>query len=189
MAGDTLKLAQFVGGDAQKWTMVDGHFSPFSEETLFLTTGDHDRSKLTLQLKVDGYKHQTLNVEYSDVGKALGLFCGLSGLPHPITSLSNQVIVIHYSENSAKTSHWKINWTSVEDICGEELSNDFGSIVSPNYPGTDVLFVCTIANISVLGPICIQYYVGTLSVYKQRVPRIFPTECPDQELNNKFDFK
>lgn len=132
-SGDPLAVSRYVGGDLQKWIMIDGHLSPLEAQNLFLTISQ--RNELSLQSETNNNNAQIFQTIYSDVGKSLGLFCGTS-LPKVITSLSNEVIVIH---NNAKGSSWEksiwsLNWTAIADVCGEDLHGDVGTIRSPNYP-------------------------------------------------------
>ena len=50
--------------------------------------------------------------------------------------MSNEVVLIHHIEGTAEDSLWSLNWTTTNDICGEEFFTDRGSFSSPNYPNS-----------------------------------------------------
>ena len=128
---DLIVASRYGPTDLQKWIYSDGTLQPFSDPSLYITAGTDD--SLRLQRQATGFEGQTFDSIMSDLGKTLGQYCG-TDLPKNLTSLSNEVLVLHHIEGYPQDSVWSLNWTVDDYICGEEIYADRGSFTSPNYP-------------------------------------------------------
>ena len=131
VVNDPLVASRFGPTDLQKWIYSDGRLQPFLDPSLFVTASSDD--SLNMQKQKSESENQVFDSIMSDVGRTLGQFCG-TDLPTNISSLSNELLILHHVEGRPEDSIWSFNWTVDDYICGEELNTDRGSISSPNYP-------------------------------------------------------
>ncbi|CAL8311895.1 unnamed protein product [Merluccius merluccius] len=93
----------------------------------------------------------------------IGKYCGASS-PHDLFSSHNALYFWFRSDSSISAGGFTVTWQSQDPVCGGELTNTYGSINSPGYPGNYPPSRDCYWTVSVPPGLLITFTFGTLSL-------------------------